>query len=197
MSELSSFERWWLTTWPHRLHVKMHVPQFLRACPEPFRGEVLEVGAGSGWTSQQILETFPQVELTATDLHLKSITRFTDLQKKYGSRLKVKEADVLKLPFDRASFDIVIAIYLLHFVDDIPQALRQLLRVVRPGGLIGISDTKRKYASGLTFLHGGTVLARAQLEQLLKEEECTVAVAEGEDQYIVWARKQYPVPPPV
>ena len=69
MTQLSSFESWWYGSWPHRLYLSRFVPRFLHACPEPFRGEVLEVGSGGGWSSRQILNTFPQVELTASDVN--------------------------------------------------------------------------------------------------------------------------------
>jgi hypothetical protein len=69
-----------MNSWPHRWRLKATVPRFLRNCLEPFRGEVLEIGAGSGWTSRQILETFPQVELTATDIDPDATKAFEQLR---------------------------------------------------------------------------------------------------------------------
>lgn len=185
MGELTGWQRWWLNAWPHRWRVRQQVPKFLHTCPEPFRGQVLEVGAGSGWTSRRILETFPQVELTATDIDEQANDRFRQLQDKYGQRLKVLNADAHNLPFDRASFDIVVAINALRHVDDVPQAVRQFLRVLRPGGLLGITNEP-----------GHTdVFSMEQLTQLIREENCEVAYSEGDTHYILWARKQYPVEP--
>lgn len=186
MSGLTSWQRWWLNAWPHRLSIRWQVPKFLRACPDPFRGQVLEIGAGNGWTSQQILETFPQVELTATDLTTPATARFRRLQNQYGQRLKVVQADALRLPFDRASFDIVVAVNVIRYVEDVPQAIRQFLRVLRPGGLIGVTSEDMSAASS----------SRSQLEQLLREEHCDLVVTQGDIPYILWARKTYPVMPP-
>lgn len=183
MSELTDWQRWWLNAWPHRLAIRWQVPQFLRACPDPFRGQVLEIGAGSGWTSRRILETYPQVELTAIDIDTRATARFRRLQRRYGQRLKVVEADARQLPFDRASFDIVVVINVLRHVEDIPQVLRQFLRVLRPGGLIGVASE-----GGIT---GSS--SRTQLERLLHEANCEVTYAEGNARYILWGRKPHPV----
>jgi len=176
MPQVSRIERWWLDSWPHRLHIRRYVPRLLRACPEPFRGEVLEVGSGSGWTSRRILETFPQVELTATDVDPATRRGFERLQERYGRRLNFRQADLLSLPFDRASFGIVLAIHVLHRVDDQREAIRQFLRVLRPGGLIGLSGERPR---------------REVLEELLRDEGSEVVRSQGGIHYYLWARKTY------
>lgn len=197
MAELTKFEEWWLNAWPHRWHIRRQVPPFLKACPEPFRGQVLEVGAGAGWTSQRILETFPQVELTATDVDSQVDEQFSRLQRTYGQRLKFQRADILQLPFDRNSFDIVLAVHVMHHLDDITKGLQQLLRVTRPGGLVGILDGDRKYSEAFVrwFWPAGTIIGRGQLEQILRADECQVRIATGERRYVIWAQKPYPITP--
>jgi len=182
MAGITRFERWWLNAWPHRLHVRRFVPRFLKASPDPFRGEVLEVGAGSGWTSQRILETFPQVELTATDVDQTGQPMVEKLRETYGQRLNWQQADLLKLPFDRAAFDFVLAIHVLHHIGDLNSAIGQLLRVLRPGGLIGISDKSSAFNARPN---------RQMIEGLLKEEGCDVLKVSGDMNYYVWARKPY------
>lgn len=176
-----------MNTWPHRWHVRFHVPRFLKACPDPFRGEVLEVGAGSGWTSQQILNTFPQVELTATDVDEGATRRFERLTGQYGKRLHVQEADIFALPFGRESFDIVLAINVLRHLDSdrVSEAILQMLRVMRPGGLIGVSE----YAAWLPSHR----LSRTAVENVLEDEGCDILYATGGRGYDLWARKPYPV----
>lgn len=183
---LSSFERWWLNAWPHRLHVHWYVPRFLRDCPLPFRGEVLEVGAGSGWTSRAILESFPQVELTATDIDFVATRRFRRLQSRYGRRLRVLEADILNLPFDRAAFDMVVAFHVMRHVEDIGLALTQLIRVLRPGGLLGIADRRQRFT-----WDSAEALSRVRLEGLVAPE-ATIRVSRGETYFYLWAQKAHP-----
>lgn len=179
MSTITPFERWWFDAWPHRWWVRRHVPRFLKSCPEPFRGQVLEVGAGSGWTSQRILETFPQVELTATDVDGAVLQRFARLQDRYGRRLHVAQADVYQLPFDRNAFDIVVAIALMHRLTDLSAACLQLLRVLRPGGLLGIS---------------GHDFQLPQLEAILTSQGATIEVAPSGRQADLWIRKPFTGP---
>lgn len=195
MAELTKFEQWWLSAWPHRWHIRRQVPRFLKSCPEPFRGEVLEVGAGAGWTSQRILETFPQVELTATDINTQVLAHFEQLRTTYGQRLKFKQANILELPFDRASFDIVIAVYVMHHLEDVTRGVQQLLRVLRPGGLLGILDARQQYSEGVAawLFRSANTIGRESLERTLASESCELLVAQGDHRYTLWARKAYPV----
>ncbi len=176
MAHLSAAARWWLNAWPHRLYIRRSVPSFLQACPQPFRGQVLEVGAGTGLTSRTILETYPQVELTATDLDERALNTFGRLQDQYGRRLRVQSADVEELPFDRASFDVVVAFFMMRYVDDPQRAIQQCIRVLRPGGLLGIMDTA----------HPATDIAE------LIGDEAKILERKGTRRYFVWAQKAYP-----
>lgn len=154
--------------------------QLLSLCPEPVRGEVLEVGAGYGWTSRRILDNYPQVELTATDIDRDATDEFAGLEKDYGKRLKVLEADLRSLPFDRAMFDIVIAANVLQRLEDPGEGVRQMLRVVRPGGLVGLVGNVK-------------LLPRERIVDFLAEEDCKVEVVRGGGIYLIWARKAFPV----
>ncbi len=49
-------------------------------------------------------------------------------------RVELVEGHAEELPFADASFDVVTFTYLLRYVDDPPATLRELARVVRPGG---------------------------------------------------------------
>jgi len=190
--QVSRFERWWLDWWPHRLHIRHYVPKFLRACPEAFRGEVLEVGAGSGWTSRRILETFPQVELTALDTDPSIMDSLAPLGEQYGRRLKVENANAEELPFNRDQFDIVIVVHAMHHVENVQRVIQELIRVVRPGGMVGIADEDQRYVVGpLKWLwKPATPLNRARIRDLISAE-AEVLVDEGAGHYYLWARKPY------
>jgi demethylmenaquinone methyltransferase/2-methoxy-6-polyprenyl-1,4-benzoquinol methylase len=53
-----------------------------------------------------------------------------------AGRIRLLEARAETLPFEDASFDALTFTYLLRYVDDPGSALRELARVVRPGGSI-------------------------------------------------------------
>lgn len=189
MGLLDGFSKWWVTSWPHRWRLKRHVPDFLRACPEPFRGEVLELGAGHGWTSRNILTTFPQVELTSVDNDTTATAAFQILEKKFGRRLRVKEENLFQLSFDRESFDIVIGINVFSQLKPytLRKGIQEALRVLRPGGLLGISDW--------TLVHVNHTAHREAIEEILKQEMCDILFIRGDRSYDIWARKPYPISP--
>jgi SAM-dependent methyltransferase len=52
----------------------------------------------------------------------------------------LRVADLRELPFEADRFDVVIAESVLAFVDDKAQALRELVRVTKPGGYVGLNE---------------------------------------------------------
>ena len=60
-----------------------------------------------------------------------------------ADRVEVKEGDARKLPFPDESFDAVISNFVLHEMktrDDCKQIVREIARVLKPGGHIGLVD---------------------------------------------------------
>lgn len=73
-----------------------------------------------------------------------------------GSEVAWVGADALRLPFADASFDAVTHGYLLRNIIDIPQALSEQLRVLKPGGRVVVLDTsppKRNLLYPFIMLH--------------------------------------------
>lgn len=91
------------------------------------RGRVLEIGAGTGAN----LSHYPgdiQVVLTEPDAHMAK-----RLRAKSGE-LPAVEASADALPFPDESFDTVVATLVFCSVPDVPAALREVRRVLVPGG---------------------------------------------------------------
>lgn len=53
-----------------------------------------------------------------------------------GARIELVEGQAEELPFAEQSFDALTVTYLLRYVDDPPATVRELARVVRPGGRV-------------------------------------------------------------
>jgi len=69
--------------------------------------------------------------------------------------LEAHRADVTALPFQDAGFDVVTAMWMLYHVADLPRALAEVRRVLRPGGLfVAVTNGNRHLASLLTDAGG-------------------------------------------
>jgi ubiquinone/menaquinone biosynthesis C-methylase UbiE len=95
-------------------------------------GEVLEIGGGTG---ANLTCYGPAVTaLTITEPEPAMLRR---LQRRAGQQrpsARVLRAPAEDLPFDDHSFDMAVSTLVLCGVDDQPRALRELRRVLRPGG---------------------------------------------------------------
>jgi len=57
-----------------------------------------------------------------------------------GGRIELREGNAESLPFEDAEFDALTFTYLLRYVDDPAATLRELARVVRPGGTMAMLE---------------------------------------------------------
>jgi len=103
---------------------------------EHLGGHALEVGSGSGAIAAALLNRFPTLQITATDIDPRMVLAAGKRLAGYGDRASVVQADAAKLPFADDTFDLALSFLMLHHVGDWETALRELVRVVRPGGRI-------------------------------------------------------------
>jgi ubiquinone/menaquinone biosynthesis C-methylase UbiE len=95
-------------------------------------GDVLEIGGGTGTN----LPCYgPAVSsLTMTEPQPPMLRRLQRKVREHAPATKVLRAPAEDLPFDDHTFDAVVSTLVLCGVDDQPRALRELRRVLRPGG---------------------------------------------------------------
>jgi demethylmenaquinone methyltransferase/2-methoxy-6-polyprenyl-1,4-benzoquinol methylase len=105
--------------------------RFLVSRPPADGGHVLDVAAGTGLVSAELVRRGFRV--TALD---QSPEMLTLARARLDGRAAIVEASAESLPFEDASFDHLTVTYLLRYVDDPGATLRELTRVVRPGGLV-------------------------------------------------------------
>lgn len=123
--------------------------QVIRLSGLPEGGRLLDLGAGTGDLSGEALRQHPSSRPLAADF-TPAMLRVG--QPRYGDRLDWCTADALRLPFPAESFDAVVSGFLLRNVVDLPQALSEQRRVLKPGGRLVALDTTRPHRSLLTPL---------------------------------------------
>lgn len=119
----------------------------VRLAQIPAGGKLLDLGAGTGDLSREALRQVPTCRPTAADFTLAMIQA--------GKRLPDpliywSAADAINLPFPDGTFDAVISGFLLRNVVDLPRALREQHRVLKPGGRFVALDTTRPRRSLLS-----------------------------------------------
>ena len=113
-------------------------------------GDVIEIGGGTGLN----LSFYgPAVRsLTITEPQPPMLRRLERAVHEHRQDAKVLRAPAEDLPFDDHSFDVAVSTLVLCGVDDQPRALRELRRVLRPGGQLVFIEHVRAGDAGTARL---------------------------------------------
>ncbi len=110
-----------------------YLPQYL---DHPLRdAEVLEIGLGYGTLSGQLMERGARYH--GLDIAAGPVQMVRDRWRRTGgegAETRVIQGSVLELPWPDARFDYVFTIGCLHHTGDLPRAVSEVRRVLRPGG---------------------------------------------------------------
>jgi SAM-dependent methyltransferase len=99
---------------------------------------VLDVAAGNGNASLAAARRFAQV--TSTDYVPHLLDKGAARALAEGLDIKFETADVESLPYANGAFDVVLSTYGVMFAPDHASSARELLRVTRSGGRIGLAN---------------------------------------------------------
>ncbi|MEU0558355.1 class I SAM-dependent methyltransferase [Dactylosporangium sp. NPDC006015] len=119
-------------------------------------GDVLEAGAGTG-----ALWSYARTEavrtLTLADFSAAMCARLTAVPS-----ARVLRGDVTRLPFADGAFDTVLANHMLYHLDEPPAGVRELVRVLRPGGRLITTTNGRAHLAELDAI--GPAIGRPDLQ---------------------------------
>jgi len=97
-------------------------------------GDVLELGCGTGFFLLNLKLAGVVEHGHVTDLSPGMVEVARRNASRLGFEVEGRVADAERIPYDDGTFDLVVGHAVLHRIPDCEQALREVLRVLRPGG---------------------------------------------------------------
>ena len=116
-------------SWHFWFRARRRLVEWMIARTFPCLGSLLEVGCGTGFLLRDLRDRFPGAALAGCDILFDSL-RYAQ---PHLPRVLVFQADAYRLPIERR-FDVVIALDVIEHLDEDAAALREMFRVVEPGG---------------------------------------------------------------
>jgi ubiquinone/menaquinone biosynthesis C-methylase UbiE len=96
----------------------------------------LEIGAGTGYFSLNLLQAGVVEQATCTDISPGMVSTLNRNARRLGLEVRAARADAESLPFADQSFDLVLGHAVLHHLPNLRRAFAEFHRVLRPGGRI-------------------------------------------------------------
>jgi SAM-dependent methyltransferase len=110
--------------------------EFVRWLERPLSGRWLDVGCGTGVLCETILQESNAIDVVGIDVSEGMLAwareRLPDL------RVRFESGSAMSLPFADGTFDTVVSGLVLNFVPEPPHAVREMVRVAVPDGVVGL-----------------------------------------------------------
>ena len=172
---------------PVRVMIQRQIVRWIGQTVTPDPGAtVLEVGCGRGAGACLILENFQPAALHALDLDRRMIRQaLAYLNPEQQRRISLYVGDVFRLPYRDAALDGVFGFGVLHHLPDWRGGLREIARVLKPGGYYFLEEFYPQFYQNFLakrlFLHPEHDRFRSHdLRQAL--EDCGFSLRRGLEQ---------------
>ena len=140
--------------------------------PDRLGRDLLEIGSGAGMVALALQQRLPGAAVTASDLDPVMVAAAARRLAPYPTARAV-QADATALPFADEAFDSVVSCLMLHHIIDWEDAIHEIARVLRPGGMfVGYDLTRTPVA---TWLHRVDRSPFRLLTRRELDEVCTAA----------------------
>jgi demethylmenaquinone methyltransferase / 2-methoxy-6-polyprenyl-1,4-benzoquinol methylase len=115
---------------------------FLVSRVPPEARSVLDVASGTAAVAIELARAEPGRTVAGVDQSPEMLAAGRERVDHAGlsEQIELREARAEALPFPDGEFDALTFTYLLRYVDDVPATLRELVRVVRPGGTVAMLE---------------------------------------------------------
>jgi ubiquinone/menaquinone biosynthesis C-methylase UbiE len=103
---------------------------------------LLDCGCGPGAITLGLAEVVAPSQVVGVDREPSMVERACTLSKeRQVAHVRFQVGDICDLPFPASSFDAVFTCAVLEHLEDPVQALREIGRVLTPGGIVGVAST--------------------------------------------------------
>lgn len=131
---------------PGQAQVLMKLRKVLgRAAVEQGWTRSLEIGSGTGYFSLNLLQAGVVREATCTDISPGMLATLRGNAERLGLAVETAATDAEQLPFEDASFDLVLGHAILHHIPDLGRAFGEFMRVLKPGGTVVFAGEPSRY----------------------------------------------------
>jgi ubiquinone/menaquinone biosynthesis C-methylase UbiE len=97
-------------------------------------GKAMELGSGTGFFLLNLMQGGLIKRGSVTDLSPGMVQVALRNAENLGLDVDGRVADAERIPYDDETFDLVVGHAVLHHIPDVPSAMREVLRVLKPGG---------------------------------------------------------------
>jgi len=118
----------------------------LRQVTVPRNAVILDVGCGGGQMVRRLSALASEGKVIGLDYSAASVAvaRAVNAKEIEGGRVEIELGSVAALPFPDGMFDLVTAVETHYYWPDLPENVREILRVLKPGGTFAlIAETYR------------------------------------------------------
>lgn len=115
-------------------------------------GRSLEIGAGTGYFSLCMLQAGVVEQATCTDISPGMVETLRGNAERLGLDVETVVTGAEELPFEDASFDLVLGHAVLHHLPDLERAFGEFNRVLKPGGTVVFAGEPSRYGDRIAQL---------------------------------------------
>jgi len=117
------------------------VPTLKRLAEEKPNIKLLDIGCGSGSITASLAQIIPQGHVTAMDISEEVLQKAAALAESQGvTNISFTTGNVFNLPYEDNTFDAVHAQQLLGHLKDYVSAIKEMIRVTRPAGVVALRE---------------------------------------------------------
>jgi SAM-dependent methyltransferase len=130
-------QRFWVQA-PHPFITRARLLEALALAPDE---RVLEIGPGTGYYTFDIAAALPAGQIDVFDVQQEMLDHVMRAADQRGvTNVRATLGDAQDLPYDDDAFDAAVLVTVLGEIPDQDQALREVARVLRPGGRLVVGE---------------------------------------------------------